>query len=274
MRYALCHFSFHRTWKAEGWDCRRLCAETRELGFTAIDFHARLLGDLDRAREDIPEALAEYELTLSGLSLGNNYAAEDDDQFEQQVATVVDGLELAAAVGAPVSRIFGGHLPKEQREDPATYARYDARIKQGLERVLPVAERLGVVLALENHGGLPAKASEQLAVIEHFDSPWLRATIDVGNYMQVGEQGHEALAAVVDKAAYIHFKDFAWGEPLVPHTLGDGDVDLGACLRTLAQAGYEGFIAIEYEGSEDERTGIRRSMDHLATLEGRPPGRP
>lgn len=266
MKYALCHYALHRTWKEEGLNCLSLAELTKELGFQAIDFHVRLLGDLKQAEKDIPAALAATGLELSGLSLGNNFALDDDELFQDQIASVIDGIHLSAAVGAPVSRIFGGHMTKEDRADKAIKAKNFARIIEGLKIVTAEAEKAGVILALENHGGLPASADEVIEVIEAVNSPHLRMTVDVGNFMAVGEVGHEALAKVVHLAAYIHFKDNKGFEPLEACTLGDGIVDLAACLDILERAHYQGHIAIEYEGSEDERTGIRRSMEHLRGL--------
>ena len=266
MKYALCHYSLHRTCKAESLDCLGVAKTAKELGFKAIDFHARLLGDFEQSKKDIPAALAETGLVLSGLSLGNNFALEDDQALQEQIDSVLEGIDLAAAVGAPVSRIFGGHLAKEDRENTKRKEALLERIIDSLKIVVHAAKKAGVVLALENHGGLPASAAEQIAVLEAVDSPYLKATIDVGNYMQVGENGHESLKNVLPYAAYIHFKDNHWADPVKACTLGDGDVDLGACLSILEEAHYDGYIAIEYEGSEEERLGITRSMDYLGGL--------
>lgn len=266
MKYALCHYSLHRTCSAENLDCLGVARTAQELGFEAIDFHARLLGDFEQAKDDIPAALAETGLTLSGLSLGNNFALDDQQALQEQIDTVLAGIDLAAAVDAPVSRIFGGHLHKEDRAHPDLLQKNFERIIDALSIVVQAAEQAGVVLALENHGGLPASAAEQISVLETINSPNLKATIDVGNYMQVEEHGHESLRKVVDYAAYIHFKDFHWGPPLKACTLGDGDVDLAACLSILEDAQYQGYIAIEYEGHEEERLGIRRSMEYLGGL--------
>ncbi len=266
MKYALCHYSLHRTWKDENLTCLSLAELTKELGFEAIDFHVRLLGDLDKSREDIPAALAATGLELSGLSLGNNFNLDGDAALQEQIDSVIAGIHLSAAVKAPVSRIFGGHLAPEDRKDESKRRACFSRIIEALKVVTAEAEKAGVILALENHGGLPASAAEQIEVIEAVNSPNLRATIDVGNFMAVGEHGHESLEKVVHLASYIHFKDNSSFDPVTACTLGDGLVDLGKCLEILEQNNYDGYVAIEYEGSEEERTGIRRSMEHLNGL--------
>ena len=49
MELSVCHYSYHRTWEAQNWDCGRLAGTVRDLGVGAIDFHARLLGSADEA---------------------------------------------------------------------------------------------------------------------------------------------------------------------------------------------------------------------------------
>ena len=48
-----------------------------------------------------------------------------------------------------------------------------------------------------DHGGLPCTAQEQIDAIKAINSPSLRATIDVGNYMSGGEEGHVATAKLL-----------------------------------------------------------------------------
>ncbi|GAG21512.1 unnamed protein product, partial [marine sediment metagenome] len=45
--------------------------------------------------------------------------------------------------------------------------------------------------------------------------------------------------------------------------VGAGDVDIPACLRSLAAAGYDGYVAIEYEGKEDEAIGVPASTEYM-----------
>jgi len=271
MRKAICHYSFHRRWGKEKWTPDRLAAEVAALGVEGIDFHAGLLGDPSNAAGLIARAVDDHGLVLSGLSLSNNFNQDDPDAFRQQIETVVTWMQVAAEAGAPVSRIFGGSLSRERRTDPAARAGRRGRILEGLGAVVREAENLGLLLALENHGGLPCTGEEQADIIEAIGSPNLRATIDVGNYMQGGQEGHEGTRVAAAHAAYVHFKDFRkvpdegtpWGWTVEACTVGDGDVDHRACVEVLSKAGYDGFIALEYEGTEDERTGVPRSVDFL-----------
>jgi sugar phosphate isomerase/epimerase len=272
MRTAICHYSFHRTCKEKNWTVDDVAAAVKRAGAEAVDFHVRLLGDAADVDQQIRDAVAKHGLVLSGLSCSNHFGQKDAAASAEHVELVKGWLELAAKVEAPVSRIFGGaDLPFDKRDDPAEQAAARQRLLRDLEQVVPVAEKLGVVLALENHGSFPGLGSEQADIVRTVDSPYLRATIDVGNYMQVGGVPHEEVATAAPYAAYVHYKDFKKipddsrpvGYRCQGVTLGDGEVDLKACYQALKTAGYDGFIALEYEGQEDEAAGVARSIQAM-----------
>ncbi len=276
MRQAICHYSFHRRYKAEGWDADRLAAEVKALGVEGVDFHTSLLGDPDAAPGAIKAALARHGLVLSGLSMGNDFNKSDPAEFRSQVNDVKRWLQVAAEVETPVSRIFGGDLKKDRHEDTDAAAAGRRRILDGIGEVVKEAERLGVVFALENHGGLPCTAEEQVEVIETINSPNLKATVDIGNYMQGGQESAVAVAIAMKHCAYVHFKDFAkapdasypWGYKIVPAVIGEGDVDIPACVKIMRDNGYAGFVALEYEADEDERTAVPRSLAYMKKVLG------
>ena len=267
MRIAMCHYSFHRRWKDEGWDPDRLCEETRALGVEAIDFHAGLMGGTEGAAERIRGSLARSGLTLSGLSLSTNFNLDDPAERQAMTDKALAWMHIAAEVGAPVSRVFGGSLPAEQRTDAAARQALLPRVVDALGDLAGAAEKLGLVLALENHG-LPCTGEEQVDVIQQVGSPCLRATLDVGNYMSGGQEAVDGTRAAASVCAYVHFKDFIktphadtpWGWGIRACTVGQGDVDHLGCLRILKDAGYDGFVALEYEGPEAEQTGVPESV--------------
>ncbi len=271
---AICHYSLHRRWKAEGWTLPRLMQEVRQLGLTHVDVHAGMLGTPDGAATAIRAALAGAGLSLAGLSLSNSFSGDAPEDVRAQVEKVRRWLEVAAEVRAPVSRIFGGSLRPAERGDPDVRRRKTAQIVETLGTVARDAERLGVLLALENHGGLPCTGEEQVAVIRAVNSPALKATIDVGNYLGCGQESDAGTRVAAPCAAYVHFKDFVkapdaaapWGWKAEPCVLGEGAVRHRECLAALRAAGYDGVVALEYEGSEDEQTGVPRSVAQMKTV--------
>lgn len=188
MKKAICHYSFHRRWTAEKWTAERLAEEVKALGIECVDFHAGMMAPAATAAARIRAALSKSGLTLSSLSLGNDFNKENPAEFKAQVDGVKEWIRVAAELRAPVSRIFGGSIGEKERSDPAAKAKGRQRILDGLGAVVKEAEKNGLVLAIENHGGLPCTGEEQVDVIRAVNSPSLKATVDVGNYLEGNQE--------------------------------------------------------------------------------------
>jgi len=106
MKKSLCHYSYHRRIKEEEWDLEKFVIEAEKLGIEAIDFHVAYLPEYKEAIKRINTLMSKTTLELSGLSMSNSFNKEEDE-FNDQVEKVKRWLDVAGAVGAPVSRIFG-----------------------------------------------------------------------------------------------------------------------------------------------------------------------
>ena len=272
MKQSICHYSYHRTWEKRRWSCDDLAAAVKSLGVGAVDFHVRYLGDPDTAAGRIRAAIDRFELELSGISLSNNLNHSDEQKLEEEIAATVRWIRLAAEVEAPVSRIFGGHI--QDRSDIKALNSGFERIVDGLGQISAQAKKYGVLLALENHGGLPCTAEEQIDVVRKINSEHLRATVDIGNYLGCGQDPVDACAISAPYAAYVHVKDFVkkksdrtpWGWILESAILGAGAVDVPGCLGELKRAGYGGYVALEYEAPSDEERGVSESVEYLSSV--------
>lgn len=271
MKKAMCHYSFHRRWAAEAWDAARLCEETKAVGVSAIDFHGRLLGEPQTAAAQIRSALERTGLELSGLSLSNDFLVRDADEVRKTKEEAIEWLRIAAEVRAPVARVFGGHA-LDRQDEQAREAAFET-VANELGDIAREAERLGLTLALENHGGMPATGEEQVRIVEAVGSPNLRLTLDLGNYLAAGQDALEDTRVAAFYCAYVHLKDCRkvpdystpWGYRAEACVVGEGDVDIPACLDVLRQSGYTGYVALEYEGAEPEATGVPKSARYMDT---------
>jgi sugar phosphate isomerase/epimerase len=274
MKTAICHYTFHRRFKDENWSLERFVSEVKALGVTGIDFHARFVGPPGGAAERISAALKGSGLILSSFSLSTDFNRPDRQAFDAHVKETALWLDVAAQLKAPACRIFGGHIDPPVRRDAVQLRAAWQRMIEGVAAMAKEAEKRGLLLALENHGGLPCTGEEQVEAIKTINSPALRGTVDVGNYLAGGQEGHVGTALAAPYAAYVHFKDSKkkldtttpWGWSFDPCVLGEGDVDLPACLAALHKTGYNGFVGLEYEGAESEVTGVPRSVKLLKTL--------
>ncbi|MDK1032692.1 MAG: hypothetical protein QGD94_11845, partial [Planctomycetia bacterium] len=103
MQAAICHYSFHRRYKDENWTPDRVGEEIKALGVEGIDFLMSLLGTREGMETILPAVVKKHGLTLTGLSLSNNFNNEDPEEFQAEVEMIKGDIRLAAAIGAPIA---------------------------------------------------------------------------------------------------------------------------------------------------------------------------
>ncbi len=189
-------------------------------------------------------------LDVAGTAVGGNFSAASADARARQIEHVKDWLAKSARLGSPVLRVFAGGCPEGIDEEQAR-----RWVREGLDGCLEAARQHGVVLALENHGGLTASADGTLDLLAPFaDEPWIGLNLDLGNF--TGDI-YAQYARCAPHAVTAHAK--------VSVAQGDGRelVDYGRALRVLRQGGYRGYLSIEYEEPGDPVVGVARFAAYL-----------
>jgi sugar phosphate isomerase/epimerase len=204
-------------------------------------------------------------LKLCGLSAHQTFLSPKAEVRKENVAKTVASIELAYALGIPTVRVNTGRwgtskdfdelmknrgieppLPGYQEEDGFPW------VIDALEKCLPAAEKCGVVLALENHWGLARTPEGLLRIHGAIHSPWLGVTLDMGNFL---EESYARLDKIAPKATHVHAKTYYGGG--VWYTL---DLDYERIAAMLHKNHYRGFISLEFEGREDAKTAVPKSL--------------
>jgi len=213
-------------------------------------------------------------LEIAAFACGNNFAKIGKEERQAQVALVCAAIDRAAECGAPSLRIFGGYH-KETGGDPQVTSSLGLElILDGIGQCLPHAEARSVILCLENHGRLPGHSHESLAIIEYFNSPWLKAAYDAANYhgnnMDEDEDPLRAYENLRGQIAYAHLKD-VWparqnpDRRREPCIAGKGITPLRQVIAAMTADGYPGFCSLEFEASAivPEIEGVTESLTYL-----------
>ncbi|KLU60106.1 xylose isomerase-like TIM barrel [Peptococcaceae bacterium CEB3] len=159
-------------------------------------------------------------------------------------------LAVAKALETSFIRMFSFFVPREEvgsRRDEVM-----ARIGHLTER----AEKEKIVLLHENEKEIFGDTPERcLDILRTVNSPFLRATFDPANFLQVGvEPFPQAYYLLQEWIVYYHVKDaLAGGGQVCP--AGKGDARYPDFLREVAQAGFEGFFSIEPHLAEGSQPG-------------------
>ncbi|QDT16434.1 sugar phosphate isomerase/epimerase family protein [Alienimonas californiensis] len=190
-------------------------------------------------------------LSVSGTAIGNDFALPPGDARDQQIAACKRWIDAASALGAPVIRIFAGKVPKGGDEKEAI-----ARCAAGINECLPHAAAKGVHLALENHGGITATPKQMLSIIEQVDdSPYFGVNFDSGNFQT--DDPYRDLAAIAPYAINAQIKVKV--RPNGKHE----DADLDRIVGILGDAGYRGWLVLEYEEGGDVKAEAAKWIDKL-----------
>lgn len=188
-------------------------------------------------------------LPISCAGISTNFCNPDVSERKRTIKTVEEGLDVAHELGAPCLRVFAGSVPEGYTETEATEWTIES-----LKSCVSYAEDRGVVIAMENHGGITDRADNVIDVIKRVDSPWFRANLDLGNYR---ESTYNEIAKTVPYAVHIHGKiSVAVGVKL----------DYQRIKEILEAGGYNGFLSIEYEEKEDPKIGVPRFAGYLLNL--------
>ncbi len=198
---------------------------------------------------DLKRIALSHGLAISCAGISTNFCNPDPSERKKNIKTVEEGMNIARELGAPALRVFGGYTPEGYSEEQAMQWTIEA-----LSKCVAYAEDNGVVMALENHGGITARADSVIRIVEGVGSPWLRVNLDLGNYK---ESTYEDIAKTALYTVHIHGKI---------RISENREVDYEKVKTILEDKGYNGFISIEYEEKEDPKIGVREFAKNLLRL--------
>ena len=193
-------------------------------------------------------------LDISGTAIGNNFCLPEGEAREIQLKMCRDWIDHSAALGAPAIRIFAGTIPKGDSEEAAR-----ERCIDGINQSLDYAAQKGVCLALENHGGITATPDQLLKIIEGVKtSPWFGVNFDGGNFSTSDPYGDLARIApfAINAQVKVEISPGGKKEP----------ADLPRVVKILKDAGYRGYLVLEYEAKEDPMAAIPGYLKQLKDL--------
>ena len=239
------------------------------LGFDGVEILRRQIG------EPAAQQMREYKrrafslgLDLMGYSTHQTFLRPDPAERKKNVEETIRFIEEAYAMGIPTVRVNTGRwdtsadfdvLMKNRGSEPALPGHTDEEafgwVKEAFEQIVPHAEKCGIVLGMENHWGLAMTPAGILRVLSDVKSPWLKVTLDTGNFL---EDPYDRIAQLAPHAVLVQAKTYYGGGRW--YTL---DLDYGRIAAIIRKAGYQGYISLEFEGHEEVVSGVSKSLAML-----------
>lgn len=190
-------------------------------------------------------------LDISGTAVGNDFCHPSGAERDKQISLVKQWVDRAELLGAPVIRIFSGKTKTGMEEADARRLAIEA-----IEECCQYAGEHGVFLALENHGGLTAAIDGLLQLVQSVKSLWFGVNLDTGNFNSADP--YADLARLAPYAVNVQVK-------VSMHPTGGKKepADFKRLAKILRDAGYRGYIVLEYEEPEHPRQACPRYVEQM-----------
>jgi sugar phosphate isomerase/epimerase len=194
----------------------------------------------DEQVEQIVKLLYEYDIQVAclGSPIGKSPI---QDSIDNEINRLKRLAEIAPRLGTKNIRFFSFYPQRE-----VTEADIQTSIER-IQRLVDEAEKLDLVMLLENEIGLVGDTPERmLKLFQGIDNARFRFIWDPANFVQCGaekqvDQWWDQLSPYI---GYIHIKDAKLADGSVTPA-GDGDGQVEELLRKLLAVGYDGVLSLE-----------------------------
>ena len=153
------------------------------------------------------------------------------------------------------AKFLGCHSIRVNAKSEGTYEDQIQLASDGLRKLTEFGEKIGINTIVENHGGLSSNGKWLVSVMKEVDHPMCGTLPDFGNFKIKDGEWYDRYTGVDElmpyaKAVSAKSHSFNWkGDEI--------NTDYKKMINIVLSAGYNGYIGIEFEGSEvDEVEGI------------------
>jgi len=256
MKISCAGYTFDTYFKQKGLTLERYLDVCAEMGLEGVELTQYYFPETSPSYlNKLKRQMLRNGLELAGAAIGGSFCLPTPEERTKHVAFTKDWLGISERLGAPCLRVFAGPAPKGHTEEEAF-----GWAVAGLKECAELAAKVGVMIGLENHGGLTGTADGLVRILKSVGSDWVGALLDFGNYHTDPYAEFEQTAPY---AVMTHAKptaDFA----------GTRDwVDFARVGKIMRAAGYRGFLSIEYEEpGKDAMIEVPRFAAYLRGITG------
>jgi len=261
--YSYWHF------KGDKFPIEKVIDEAAALGLEGIDVLHRQMESEDNAYlQKLKKHAFVNGIAMTCLSIHQGFVTPDKEELKKHVDHTNQCIEFAYKMGIPCLRLNTGRwntiksfddLMKNRGIEPILpgYTEDDGYkwCVDGIQQCLKKAEECGVLLALENHWGLGSTPEGMIRIQDTVNSPWLGLLMDTGNFL---ENPYDKLKMIAPRASFVQAKTYYGGGEW--YSL---ELDYDRIVKILKDVNYHGYISIEFEGKEDAKSGVRKSVELL-----------
>ena len=235
---------------------------SKDAGFDGVELNYALDGDLTPEASDADVAAVGKMARRIGIEISGlcsflfwpySLTHEDPERREKGMELAADMIRTAGLLGTENLLVIAGstYVPWLEDEPPVAPEVCDRRAHEAIRRLIPLAEKAGVYLNVENIfcNGYLHSPQEMVEFVDSFQSDRVQVHFDTGNIMLYHFPEHW-IPVLGKRIKNIHLKEYSKRvhefnlnafRPLL-----DGTTDWPAVLEALDRVGYRGYLTFEY----------------------------
>ncbi len=283
MKLGVSSYSFNQAIRAGRLGQYEAIDEAARLGYETIDFSVLTLDeDILSAAPKLRKRCEDAGIIPANYAVGADFLKND---WMREVERLKKELDAAAIIGVRTFRHDATSGFPPDAPGVHSFSRALPQLAEACRKIAEYGQSVGVKTMVENHGTFCQHSQCVEALALAVDHPNFGILLDIGNFACADECSVEAVARLAPYAFHVHAKDFhikpyserkpgvGWfntrsGAWLRGAIIGHGDIPLGPCLTLIKKAGYDGPVAIEFEGVEDCIFALEDGRRNLAALLG------
>ena len=212
-------------------------------------------------RAEFKKKADDAEIALCCLATSCTYA--DPAAKTKVIDDTLARIDLAADIGAPRMRVFGGNLAEGLARDDAIDL-----LAESFAAVAEHAQSRGVVICVETHDDW-CDPAHLAAVMRKVNHPAVAVNWDIMHPVRSAgktmDEAHETLAPWVK---HVHFHDGKKvGDNLELVPIGQGIIDHRRAVELLREADYADYLSGEWIGWEPHETHLPRELALIKSYE-------
>ncbi|MEP3208267.1 MAG: sugar phosphate isomerase/epimerase family protein [Maribacter sp.] len=268
---SLAQWSIHKMIREDGVDPYTFAEKAKNWGFTGLEYVSQLYNPELSDANYSDEAMAAFveksnteakkhgmENVLIMIDGQGNLAVNDEAERNETVEKHKKWVDAAAAMGCHAIRVNlnGSMVPEE----------WQASAIDGLTKLSTYAKTKNINVLVENHGGLSSNGALHAAVMKAVDLDNCGTLPDFGNFCITRNEDwtcnleydkYKGVAELMPYAKAVSAKSNDFDDE--GNAIG---IDYVKMMQMVKDAGYTGFIGVEYEGSIlNEEAGIKATKD-------------
>ena len=217
--------------------------------------------------------ISRYGLKVTNLNSFTLFAVGDtylpswiepqEERREIRIQHTLHCLELADFFSCKnISVPPGGPLTNMARKEAMSL------FHQGLARVAPLAEDLGVKILVEPEPDLLMENTREFnEFIKGVESPAVGLNFDIGHFFCAGEDPSAAFEELFEWIGHVHLEDISATRVHNHLILGQGAIQLSEVIKTMIRLGYQGDVSLElYPYVDTPEEAGRQSLAYLRSL--------